>query len=143
MDSRNYELAAEFCQLVGTPDLLAYLGVEMDAGTAETRTKLKSRRKYMQGMQSNPKYRSEALYLIKHFAALDAVLANPAAYLKDAVKRAESVHLPVLEMTIRSVLAGGAVSPPPGMVGGSPYLPVASPTCRRANEKLLNKKSST
>jgi len=111
MDSRNYELAAEFCQLVGTPDLLAYLGVEMDAGTAETRTKLKSRRKYMQGMQSNPKYRSEALYLIKHFAALDAVLANPAAYLKDAVKRAESVHLPVLEMTIRSVLAGGSLSP--------------------------------
>jgi len=110
MDTRNYELAAEFCKLVGTPDLLAYLGVDADAGTVESRNKLKSRRKYMQGMQSNPKYRSEALYLIKHFSALDAVLANPTAYIKDAVKRAESVHLPVLEMTIRGVLAGGSLS---------------------------------
>jgi hypothetical protein len=96
---------------VGTPDLLAYLGVESDAGASESRQKLKSRRKYMQGMQSNPKYKNEALYLIKHFSALDAVLANPTAYIKDAAKRAESVHLPVLEMTIRGVLAGGSLSP--------------------------------
>jgi hypothetical protein len=111
MDSRNYELASEFCKLVGTPDLLAYLGVEAGYGASESRQKLKSRRKYMQGMQSNPKYKNEALYLIKHFSALDAVLANPAAYIKDAAKRAESVHLPVLEMTIRGVLAGGSLSP--------------------------------
>ena len=110
MDSRNYELAAEFCKLVGAPDLLAYLGTGTDLGAGETRTKLKSRRKYMQGMQSNPKYRNEALYLIKHFSALDAVLADPIIYLKDAAKRAESVHIPILEMTIRGVLAGGSLS---------------------------------
>jgi len=110
MDSRNYEFASEFCKLVGTPDLLAYLGVASDVDAGEARKKLKSRRKYMQGMQSNPKYRNEALYLIKHFSALDAVLALPAVYLKDAAKRAESVHLPILEMTIKGVLAGGSLS---------------------------------
>ncbi len=110
MDSRNYELAAEFCKLVGTPDLLTYLGLAADVEAGESRKKLKSRRKYMQGMQSNPKYRNEALYIIKHFAALDAVLADPGTYLGDAAKRAESVHLPILEMTIKGVLAGGSLS---------------------------------
>src|SRR5690606_1765364 len=85
----------------------AYLGVPEDTASGEARQKLKARRKYMQGMQGNPKYKQEALYLIKHFAALDAVLSDPAAYLTDARRRAESVHLPILEMTVRGVLAGG------------------------------------
>lgn len=109
MDSRNLEHAAEFCKLVGAPDLLAYLGLDADVDAAEARQKLKARRKYMQGMQGNPKYKQEALYLIKHFAALDDVLGDPAAYLTDAQRRAESVHVPILEMSVRSVLAGGSL----------------------------------
>lgn len=110
MDFRNFELAAEFCRLVATTDLLAYLGLPEQAGPSEARQKLKARRKYMQGMQGNPKYKQEALYLIKHFGALDAALGDTAAYLADARRRAESIHLPILEMTVRGVLAGGSLS---------------------------------
>ncbi len=110
MSSRRYETAADFCKLVGTPDLLEYLSIGPDTPTAEAQAKLKARRKYMQGMQSNPKYKKEALFLIKHYSALSGSLEDPADYLADALRRAESVHLPILEMTIKGVLAGGALS---------------------------------
>ena len=110
MDPRTLDLAAEFCTLVGARDLLAYLGVEGDADEATARAKLKKRRKYMQGMQGNPKYKQEALFLIKHFAALTEVLGDLPAYRAEARRRSESEHLPVLEMTIRGVLAGGGLT---------------------------------
>jgi hypothetical protein len=110
MNPRNLDLAAEFCSLVGAPDLLSYLGVEADADEASARSKLKKRRKYMQGMQGNPKYKQEALFLIKHFAALNEVLGDLPAYRAEARRRSESEHLPVLEMTVRGVLAGGGLT---------------------------------
>ena len=110
MSSRRYETAADFCKLVGTPDLLEYLGIGPDTPKEEAQAKLKARRKYMQGMQSNPKYKKEALFLIKHYSILSGSLEDPADYLTDSLLRAESVHLPVLEMTIKGVLAGGGLS---------------------------------
>ncbi|MCB9678412.1 MAG: DnaJ domain-containing protein [Alphaproteobacteria bacterium] len=107
MDSRNLDLADEFCKLVSKSHLLAYLGLPDDASPESAQKKLKARRKYMQGMQSNPKYKQEAIFLIKNFNALSKVLEDPIPYLKDAKRRAESQHLPVLEMTIKGVLAGG------------------------------------
>ncbi len=110
MDPRHLDLAAEFCELVGKPNLLAYLGLPEGASPEAAQKKLRARRKYMQGMQSNPKYRAEAIFLIKNFAALNAVLANPIPYLEDARRRAESQHIPILEMTIKGVLAGGSLN---------------------------------
>lgn len=110
MDSRHLDLAAEFCDLVGKPNLLEYLGLPESASPEALQKKLKARRKYMQGMQSNPKYRAEAIFLIKNFAALNGVLGSPLHYLEDARRRAESQHLPVLEMTIKGVLAGGSLN---------------------------------
>lgn len=109
--SRTYDTAAEFCEIAGAPDLLEYLQVDQEVDPADAQEKLKARRKYMQGMQSNPKYRKEALFLIKHFKELSEALADPKAYELDALRRAESVHLPILEMTVKGVLAGGALSP--------------------------------
>jgi len=111
MDPRTLDLAAEFCSLVGSPDLLTYLGAQASDEAATVRAKLKKRRKYMQGMQGNPKYKKEALFLIKHFGALNDVLGDVDAYLADTRRRAESEHLPVLEMTVRGVLAGGGLTP--------------------------------
>lgn len=108
--SRTYDTAAEFCEIAGAPDLLEYLQVDPEVDPEEVQEKLKARRKYMQGMQSNPKYRKEALFLIKHFKELSEALADPRAYQLDALRRAESVHLPILEMTVKGVLAGGRLS---------------------------------
>jgi len=111
MDPRTLDLAAEFCTLVGSPDLLTYLGAQAGDDPVSVRAKLKKRRKYMQGMQGNPKYKKEALFLIKHFGALNDALGNLEAYLEDTRRRSESEHLPVLEMTVRGVLAGGGLTP--------------------------------
>lgn len=110
MDPRHLDLAAEFCSIVDAPDLLTYLKVDADADEEQARAKLKARRKRMQGMQGNPKYKAEALFLIKHFAALNGVLGDLPAYRAAARRRAESEHLPILEMTIRGVLAGGGLT---------------------------------
>ncbi len=55
MEPRDLENAAQFCKIVGMPDLLAYLGLQGEIDLSEARAKLKSRRKFMQGMQA--KYR--------------------------------------------------------------------------------------
>lgn len=107
MPADDLEITAEFCALVGSPNLLEYLGLDENASTDDARTSLKARRKFMQGMQSNPKYKKEALFLIRHFTSLNDVLEDTGAYLADARRRSESVHLPVIEMTIRGVLATG------------------------------------
>jgi hypothetical protein len=106
----DLDLAAEFCKMVGAPNLLAYLGLDEHADPVEARSRLKARRKFMQGMQSNPKYKREALFLIKNFSSLNELLNELPAYLSDARRRAESEHLPVIEMTVRGVLAGGQVT---------------------------------
>lgn len=110
MNPRHLELADEFCKLVGNAHLMEYLGLEPRVSAEEARSKLKKRRKYMQGMQSNPKYKNEALFLIKNFAALDAVLNDPTGYLDAVGRQQESEHLPILEMTIRGVLKGGQLT---------------------------------
>lgn len=110
MRPEDLEAAADFCKQAGVPNLLAYLGLDERADVAEVRNKLKSRRKYMQGMQGNPKYKKEALLLIKHFQSLNDAVGDLAVYLADARRRAESEHLPIIEMTVRGVLASGGLT---------------------------------
>jgi len=110
MDPRSYELAAEFCSLVGTGSLLEYLEIDASTSAEDARSKLKKRRKYMQGMQGNPKYKQEALFLIKHFGPLNEALGDIPAYAKQVQRETESEHLPVIEMTIRGVLAAGGLN---------------------------------
>ena len=108
MSPQDLDLAADFCKLVGAPHLVAYLGAQETDEPMAVQAKLKSRRRFMQGMQGNPKYKREALFLIRHYSTLHQVLDDVEAYLADARDRSESVHLPVLEMTIRGILAAGA-----------------------------------
>lgn len=110
MSAREFELAAKFCALVGVPTLLAYLGADHSDDTNAVRARLKARRRFMQSMQNNPKYREEALFLIRHFQALDTALADVQWYLDDARARQESKQIPHLESTIRGVLAAGPMN---------------------------------
>jgi hypothetical protein len=111
MDPRQLELAAEFCKVAGKANLVEYLGLEPGCTSVEALEQLKRRRRYMQGMQSNPKYKTEALLLIRNFSGFQALLGDPKTYLSETRRRAETTHLPVLEMTIRGALRGGALSP--------------------------------
>lgn len=108
MEARLLEHAIEFCKLVAKADLLDYLGLTPQSTPDEVREALARRRRYMQGMQSNPKYATEARAFIKSFGDFQTLLQDPAAYAAATARRRESTHLPVLELTIKSALKGGA-----------------------------------
>lgn len=110
MDPRHLELAAEFATLTGTTDLIAYLGLPPGATTAEAKASLRARRKKMQGMQANPKYRREAVFLIKHSSAFEALLEDMDSYKQATIDIHEAGQVPILEMAIQGALAGGALS---------------------------------
>ncbi|MFT6142223.1 MAG: hypothetical protein ACJAZO_000440 [Myxococcota bacterium] len=110
MDPRHLELAAEFGQLTGTADLIAYLGLAPGATTIEAKASLRARRKKMQGMQGNPKYRREAVFLIKYSSAFESLLEDIESYKRASIASHEATQVPILEMAIQGALAGGSVS---------------------------------
>jgi len=106
-----FEVAAAFCREVGVSDLLTWLELPPDATPEEARARLGERRRRLQGQQGHPTRRHEARAFIARYAALTEALQSVAAYRADLERRARTAHLPVLEMTIRSVLAKGRLSP--------------------------------
>jgi hypothetical protein len=107
MEPRHLEVAAEFCRMVGKNNLLEYLGLADEVTGPDALEALRKKRRYMQGMQANPKYKAEAVSFIKNFGSLAEVMASPADYLREARRLSERTHIPVLEMTIRGSLRGG------------------------------------
>ncbi|MEZ4316771.1 MAG: methyltransferase domain-containing protein [Myxococcota bacterium] len=111
MEARHLELAAEFCEMVAADDLLAFLGLEDEASPEEAQAALKKKRSFYQSMQANPKHKDKAKFFIKHYRALDAVMAEPGVHLTHQAKQRASDKLPMLEMAIDSVLADGVLTP--------------------------------
>lgn len=109
-DRKHLDAGAEMCAIVGSPHLFAWLGLHGDVDEATALEALRARRKRMQGMQSNPKFRDEALFLIKHFQAIQDAIADREAHLQDMKRRETESHLPSLEATIRGALAGGELT---------------------------------
>lgn len=110
IDSRQLEVVAEFCRIAGKPDMVEYLALRPGCTPEEAQEALRKRRKYMQGMQANPKYKTEAVHFIKNFATFQIVLGDPAEYLIEVVHKQERTNLPVLEMSIKSAMRGGELS---------------------------------
>lgn len=110
MSDRALAVAAEFCKLVDTADLFEYLGLARTASPEEAQEALQKKRKYMQGMQSNPKFKDSARFLIKNFRTLEEVLADPPAHFAAAQKAHEEERLPMLGLAIEGVMADGRVS---------------------------------
>jgi hypothetical protein len=115
MTRTDLDLAAEFCRLVGKRDLIDYLGLAADARASDAVDALRARRKYLQGMQSNPKYKAEALFLIKNVGTFEALLKDLDGYLREARPEVASEALPgrlyALELAVRGALLGGAPKP--------------------------------
>ncbi len=110
-DRKHLDAAAELCGIVGARDLFAWLALPRECDEAVALDTLRAKRKRMQGMQANPKYRDEALFLIKHFQAIQDAVTDKAVHLEDMRFRTMSSHLPSLELTIRGVLAAGDLVP--------------------------------
>lgn len=110
MEHADLSAAAEFCQLVESADLLEYLGLSRAATPEECQVALQEKRKRLQSMQSNPKYKDSAKAFLKIFRSLQAVLEDPEAHLAFARRQREEARMPMLHFAIDSVLADGAIS---------------------------------
>jgi SAM-dependent methyltransferase len=109
--SEALDVAAAFCRLVQTEDLFQYLGLEKNCSAEEALAALSKKRKYMQGMQGNPKFKDSAKFLIKNYRALEEVLSKPSLHLDASRKAIEDAKLPMLEFALAGVLSDGVMSP--------------------------------
>jgi SAM-dependent methyltransferase len=105
-----HEVAEEFCRLVQVQDLFDYLGLARDASADEAKEALGKKRRYMQGMQSNPKFKDSAKFLIKNYRYLEEVLDDPSAHLRASQSAQEQAKLPMLEFALAGVLSDGVLS---------------------------------
>jgi SAM-dependent methyltransferase len=110
VEPQDLATAAAFCNLVDTRDLLDYLGLQRGCTSEEALLALSERRKRMQAMQANPKFKDSAKALIQGNSAFQRLLADPAAYLASVDLAAEASKLPILELAIDSVLADGQIT---------------------------------
>lgn len=76
MERREVDEIERFLTSVGQPSLFAYYGVARGAPVEELEAALKKRRAWAQGQQANPKFKDEALFLIKQHALLRKALID-------------------------------------------------------------------
>jgi SAM-dependent methyltransferase len=110
VEANDLEIAAEFCRTVDVAHLFEYLGLPVTASSEEALAALGDKRKHMQAMQANPKFKDAAKALIKNFGGLQRVLADPKAHLARQQLEQEREKLPMLEFAIDSILSDGLVT---------------------------------
>lgn len=76
MDRREVEEIEAFLNQVGQPSLLAYYGLSATSADADKEAAIKKRRAWAQGQQANPKYKAEAMFLIKNNGLIRRVLVD-------------------------------------------------------------------
>jgi hypothetical protein len=119
METRELEDIERFFAGLGHKTPLAYYGLPEDAEPEAVEAAIKKRRTWAQGQQANPKYRAEALFIIKSNNVLRRLLleqrdeyaehfgeANPRlAELNDFVRKqlSESGWNPPSEVVIRAL----------------------------------------
>ncbi|MFT5587676.1 MAG: hypothetical protein ACI9VR_005289, partial [Cognaticolwellia sp.] len=74
MDSRDLEQIESFLGMVGKPSLFVYYDIRHESPDAGVEAAIKKRRSWAQGQQANPKFRAEALWLIKNNALIRRTL---------------------------------------------------------------------
>lgn len=110
LEPGDLEAAAEFCRLVQTADLFEYLGLSPETPPEAAKEALARKRRHMQGMQGNPKFKESATFLIKNFRRLERVLEDPPAHVEASRRAREDERIPMLELALQGILADGVVT---------------------------------
>ena len=100
-----------FTKSVEQPNLYAYLDIDLDAAKDTITHALQVRRSWAQGQQANPKFRSEALWVIKNIGLMkEALTSGASAYKKDLSDREDRSKLEKLSIFIKGTLADGELT---------------------------------
>ena len=111
MDPQQFESLSTFLSQVDKDNLFQYLDLKIEATDEVARAAIKKRRAWAQGQQSNPKYRTEAIWYIKNIALIKSVLIeNRSAYIKMLRTEKHRIALRTLGVYILGAMAGGVLS---------------------------------
>jgi len=112
MDATALNEIQRFLSFTGHADLFAYFELDTEAPAADIQRALRRRRSWAQGQQANPKYRSEALWLIKNIKLLQAAMTtDKAAYLQALVAQTQQRAIESLRFFIQTTLVDGELQP--------------------------------
>ncbi len=108
MERRELEEIDRFLAAVGHASLFSYYGMVEDAPPLDVETLVKKRRAWAQGQQSNPKYKVEALFIIKQNALIrKALMEEPDAYRAHIRSNHVQRNVESLRVFIRGSISGG------------------------------------
>ncbi|HNH49069.1 MAG TPA: DnaJ domain-containing protein, partial [Myxococcota bacterium] len=108
MDQKELDEVTRFLQGQGCSDLFAYYELSHECSAAEADEAVRKRRRWAQGQQSNPKYKSEALFVIKTNGFLSQLMTRDLEAYRTLV-RSQSAANPLetfLQHLRRAVEAG-------------------------------------
>jgi hypothetical protein len=112
MDPKELKEIDKFLTLTGAVDLFAYMGLPPTADADMADLAIQDRREWAQTQQANPKYRNEALWVIRNSAIVrKALVQEVAAYRAHTSKRSLEPRLRQLEDFIQGVLTAGGLTP--------------------------------
>ena len=110
MEAEDLDVATAFCQLVESTDLFEYLGISAEAPWSEVEAALTAKRRRLQAMQANPKFKESASFLIRNYRRIERVAQQPQAHLAAMREAREEEHVPMLLLALEGVLADGRVT---------------------------------
>lgn len=112
LDPRELDELDRFLSERGAGSLFEYLELSEDADGDSTEEAIARRRRWAQGQQANPKFRSEALWVIKNARLMRKVLGEARAAYKQALsQRTAQAAAESLGPFIQGILAAGSLTP--------------------------------
>lgn len=111
MDARDLQQIDAFLADLGQASLLEFYGITAETPPDEVKARIKSKRSWAQAQQSNPKFRYQALWLIKNNALVQRVLVEEMkAYVEAVAARERDRKLQMLDLFVQGSLVSGKLS---------------------------------
>jgi curved DNA-binding protein CbpA len=111
MDARDLQQIDAFLADLGQASLLEYYGVTASTPPDELRARIKAKRAWAQAQQANPKFRYQALWLIKNNSLVQRVLIDELkAYVEAVSARERDRKLQMLDLFVQGSLVSGKLS---------------------------------
>lgn len=110
VDPKDLDEVNRFLLSVSKRDLYTYYGVSAEAASGEVDEAINRKRKWAQGQQSNPKYKNEAIFLIKSHTLLRRVLLEEGAVYRKQIQQQAGSAIDVFTGRVQQAVERGLLS---------------------------------